>query len=376
MNRIYLITALHASVHAAFLGSKVVVSLLALQLGADAATVGLLIACYAVPPLVLAVQVGRLADRIGMRWPMLAGAAFVAAAMLTGRLWGAIPGLFAVATLVGIGFVLFMVAVQNLVGALDGNRTRNYSILTIGYSISNFVGPMAAGYAIEYSGHSDAFLLFALFPLPAIAVLALYVSLTRVAVKPSAGNKGRAIELLRHAPLRTTILISGLQMAAWELFVFFVPIYGHSIALAPSTIGTILGSFAIATFVVRFALPALTSRLRIETVLSAAMLAAAAACVVFPLAQDARALVAIAFVIGLGLGCGHPLSLTLSFERSPPGRSGEAAGVRVTVTNLARVAVPLLTGAFGAVLGPMAVFLLDAAILAGTGWLARHIDDA
>ncbi len=33
MNRIYLITALHASVHAPFLGSKVVVSLLALLAG-------------------------------------------------------------------------------------------------------------------------------------------------------------------------------------------------------------------------------------------------------------------------------------------------------------------------------------------------------
>jgi len=104
------------------------------------------------------------------------------------------------------------------------------------------------------------------------------------------------------------------------------------------------------------------------------MFTAAAACLVIPLTQDARVLVVAAFVIGLGLGCGHPLSLTLSFERSPPGRSGEVAGVRVTVTNFARVAVPLLTGTFGAVLGPAAVFLLDAAILAGTGYLARHID--
>lgn len=374
MNRIYLITALHASVHAPFLGSKVVVSLLALQLGADASMVGLLIGCYAVPPLLLGVFAGRLADRIGMRVPMLLGAAFIGLAMVTGYFWNALYALFAVAILVGIGFVLFMVSVQNLVGALGGNRARNYSILTIGYSISNFVGPIVAGYAIEYIGHVSAFLLFALFPLPAIATLALHRALTRVTAAPAQEKPGRATDLLKIGPLRRTIMISGLQMAAWELFVFFIPVYGHSIALSPSMIGNILACFAFATFVIRFALPWLTSRMRVETMLSLAMLAAAAGCLVIPLSQEAGVLVVAAFVIGLGLGCGHPLSLTLSFERSPPGRSGEVAGVRVTVTNFARVAVPLLTGMFGTALGPGAVFLLDAAILAGTGYLARHID--
>jgi len=163
-------------------------------------------------------------------------------------------------------------------------------------------------------------------------------------------------------------------MAAWELFVFFIPVYGYSIALTPSTIGNILACFAFATFVIRFALPWFTRRLRVETMLSIAMLTAAGACLVIPLARDAPLLFVAAFVIGLGLGCGHPLSLTLSFERSPPGRSGEVAGVRVTVTNFARVVVPILTGTFGAVLGPAAVFLFDAAILGGIGWLARHID--
>jgi MFS family permease len=163
-------------------------------------------------------------------------------------------------------------------------------------------------------------------------------------------------------------------MAAWELFVFFIPVYGHSISLHPSAIGNILGCFAFATFVIRFALPWLTSRLGIETMLSIAMFTAAAACLAIPFARDVAVLVIAAFVIGLGLGCGHPLSLTLSFERSPPGRSGEVAGVRVTVTNFARVVVPLLTGTFGAMLGAAPVFILDAAILAGIGWLARHID--
>jgi MFS family permease len=374
VKRIYLIAALHASVHAPFLGSKVVVSLLALKLGADASMVGLLIGCYAVPPLFLGVFAGRLADRIGMRVPMMIGAASIALAMLVGYLWNALYALFAVAVLVGLGFVLFMVSVQNLVGALDGNRSRNYSILTIGYSVSNFVGPMVAGYAIEYAGHVPAFLVFACFPVPAVAALAIYRTLTRVAAAPAPEKTGSAAELMRIGPLRRTILISGLQMAAWELFTFFIPVYGHSIGLHPSTIGNILACFAIATFVIRFALPWLTARMKVEVMLSIAMLGAGAACLAIPFAHDAALLFVAAFVIGLGLGCGHPLSLTLSFERAPPGRSGEVAGVRVTVTNFARVAVPLLAGSFGSMLGAAPVFVLDAAILGGIGWLARHID--
>jgi MFS family permease len=374
MKRIYLITALHTSVHAAFLGSKVVLSLLALQLGADASMVGLLIACYAVPPLILAVHVGRLADRTGMRAPMVLGAGFVALAMLTGGLWGALPALFVVATLVGIGFALYMVSSQNLVGGLEGDRTRNYSILTIGYSISNILGPMVAGYAIEYMGHLSTLLLFAFFPLPAIAILFLNRALTRVNLPPAPDTRRRTADLLANKPLMRTILISGLQMAAWELYVFFVPIYGHSIGISPSAIGTILGSFAVATFVVRFAIPLLTTRMRVDTLLSVAMMIAAAASVVFPLLHDVPALLAVSFVIGLGMGCGHPLSLTLSFERSPAGRSGEASGLRVTATNLARVAVPLLTGLFSVALGPAALLWLNATLLAGTGYLARRID--
>jgi MFS family permease len=374
MSRIYLVTALHTSVHAAFLGSKVVLSLLALKLGADASVVGLLIACYAVPPLLLAVHVGKLADRIGMRLPMTVGAGFVALAMLTGWLWGALPALFVVATLVGIGFALYMVSSQNLVGGLEGDRARNYSILTIGYSMSNILGPMVAGYAIDYAGHASTLLLFAFFPLPAIAILFLHRALTRVSLPPAPDTPRRTTDLLRHGPLMRTILISGLQMASWELYIFFVPVYGHSIGISPSAIGNILGSFALATFVVRFAIPSLTRRIRVDALLSIAMATAAAACVVFPLLQSTAALLAVSFIIGLGLGCGHPLSLTLSFERSPAGRSGEATGLRVTATNLARVAVPALTGIFSAALGPAALLWLNAIVLAGTGFLARRID--
>jgi predicted MFS family arabinose efflux permease len=181
----------------------------------------------------------------------------------------------------------------------------------------------------------------------------------------------RAADLLRIAPLRRLIVISGLQMAAWELYIFYVPVYGHSIGLPASTIGIILACFAAATFVIRFALPSLTERWRTEQVLSVAMLFAGVLMLLFPLTAHPFALMLMSFTIGIGLGCGQPLSMTLAFDRSPPGRSGEVTGLRIIATNLARFVVPLIAGSLGAALGPGAVFWMNALNLGATSYLAR-----
>jgi len=51
-------------------GSKVAVSLYALDLGAGAAAVGVLAALFAAFPLLLAVHAGRISDRYGVRMPI------------------------------------------------------------------------------------------------------------------------------------------------------------------------------------------------------------------------------------------------------------------------------------------------------------------
>ena len=374
MAPIYLVTAIHTATHACFTGSKVIISLLALELGASQLMIGVLVAAYAVAPLMFGIYSGRLADRIGMRLPMLAGAGAIGAAMLVGFTWQSLPALFGTALLVGVGFVFFIVSVQNLVGAMPGNRARNYSILTIGYSVSNLIGPLVAGYAIEYGGHARAFLVFAFFTLVPIGVLAVHRDLTRVAAVKTGAQRGNAFGLLRMPILRRQILITGLLMSAWELYLFYVPIYGHSLALPASTIGTIVAIFAAATFLIRFALPAITARWGIERVLAGAMLVAAVTSALFPFLTHAHALMTASFVIGLGLGCGQPLSLTTSFERSPPGRSGEVAGLRTIASNSARLLVPVLSGVFGSALGAGAVFWLNAVNLSAVSYMARHMD--
>jgi predicted MFS family arabinose efflux permease len=231
---------------------------------------------------------------------------------------------------------------------------------------------MIAGYSIEYAGFGTAFLIFAAFTLFPIAVLTFRRDIARVATPAApAIEKRSAFDLLRTPQIARVILVSGLIVAAWELYIFYVPVVAHTIGLPPSTIGIILGAFAAATFLIRFAIPVLLKWLRVERMLTVSALVAASAFVVFPFLRDPYALIAASFVVGLGLGCGQPLSMTLSFDRSPAGRTGEVTGLRLIANNLARSAVPVLSGALGAAFGTTPVFWMNALSLVTASYLAR-----
>ena len=121
---IFTLIAISMAVHSCYIGSKVVVSLFALSQGSSQVTVGMLAACYALFPLLLGVYTGRLADTRGLRMPLMVGAGLTCVAMMTGFLWRDLAGLFAVAAMMGAGFVLFNVSVQTLAGALgEGGKT-------------------------------------------------------------------------------------------------------------------------------------------------------------------------------------------------------------------------------------------------------------
>ena len=362
------------SVHACYIGSKVVVSLFALELGASQAIVGLLAACYAVIPLALGVYSGRLADARGMRLPLLIGSFGAALAMFAGFVWRDIPGLFAVSMLMGGGFVFFNVAIQMLAGAIGRpeQRPRNFAWLSIGYSISSLIGPVFAGFAIDHAGHAHAFLFFSFFPLLPIALLTLRPRLTPRHKRTASASKSSSLDILRDPPLRRLIVISGLSVASTELFAFYVPVYAHRVALSATATGLILGAYAVAVLCTRFMLPGLTRRLKPDQIMFGFLLVAAAAFAVFPLFTDAYALMGVAFVIGIGLGCTQPLLMSLCYEKSPPGRTGEVTGLRLSANNLARVIMPLAAGVLGTAMGASPVFWLNALNLASISLLARR----
>jgi MFS family permease len=180
------------------------------------------------------------------------------------------------------------------------------------------------------------------------------------------------LDLLRIAPLRRTFIVSATLAMGWDLYTFLLPLYGASLGLAATTIGVILSTFALATFTVRLAMPILIRRLKQWVVIASAMAVAGSAYVLFPLVEAVPLLMALSFVLGLGLGCAQPIIMSQLYDASPPGRQGEAVGLRTSLLNGSHTLIPLVSGAISAALGMAPAFWLLAGLLLGGAWFAKR----
>lgn len=361
--------------HTAFTGSRMTVSLYAISLQATPFEVGMLMSLYALLPMLLAVAAGRLIDRVGAFAPMAASGALFVAGVLLPFLWPGLPALYVAATAIGTGFMVYHVAINNLVGALGGpeDRAANFSWLALGYSISGFTGPLLSGFAIDAAGHGATFLILALFPAVALVVqIAKRRAVPRTERSTAEAGERRVSDLLRDPRLRAAFIASGLLAMGWDMYTFVMPIYGSRLGLTASMIGIIMGSFAAATFCVRLLMPLLVRRVREWSVVTAAMLISGLSYALFPLAKGVPLLLSLSFLLGVGLGCAQPMIMALLYAASPAGRQGEVIGVRTTMLNSSHTLLPLAFGALGSVLGMAPVFWFMAALLAAGGWFARR----
>jgi predicted MFS family arabinose efflux permease len=361
---IYLVVLLSMLSSIAQRGSKMAVSLYALELDAGSVAVGVLAALFATFPLLLAVHAGRISDRFGVRYPMACGAAVMAAGLALPLAGGGLPALFVSPALIGLGHIFFHVSVHNLVGSLGdaASRTRNFATFALGSSIAAFIGPSLAGFTIELASFNAAFaVLAAIALLPGLLIL---LNRTIGKVRHHEDKQARsAFDLLAIPGLRRTLLMSGVTLTGIELFSFYLPIYGRSIGLSASVIGLILSSYAVAGFIVRSFMPRLAQRFTEVGVLTGSLLVAALAYAAVPALGDGLFLAAAAFALGLALGSAQPLNIILTYNHAPAGRSGEALGLRIMANKVTQIGVPLAFGGMGAALGAAPVFLATGAFL-------------
>lgn len=350
---------------------RVLMTLYALHLGASATQVGLLGGLLFLFPVLLSWVVGGLADRKAARNLLLFAAACAVVSLLMMYFFPSLPVFYAAAALNGLALSFFHVTLQNLVGNLSKpeQRARNFANFSMIGAATSFFGPLIAGLSIDHLGYGWACLVTAALSL---VVIVLLLTLGR-SLPPARGRiKGTATP--RSWLDRSVVLMlvtGGLVQLGYDLFQFYVPIHGHAIGLSASAIGGVLSTLAIAAFIVRNFLARLAEKYPGEKLLLWVFLVGAVGFALAPFSTNAWVLGAIAFLFGLGMGIGIPLTVILMFANSAEGRSGQTLGLRLTVNNAVRMSGPMAFGALGAVVGVSGVFWVLAGVMVVGGVLAR-----
>ena len=367
-------------IHMAISGGRVAVSLTALELKRSTFEVGILIAVFALLPMLLSVKAGRLLDQIGPWRPMRASAFVVIIGIILPLIWQHFIALVISAACVGVGHMIFQIAVQRQMGLSAGEeRLRNFSWLSLSMATSGLLGPLLAGVSIDYLGHRAVFALLAISPVLCVFGLYRVRNYLKTSHKPpteTSETKQSVTDLIASPKLRRVYTANMLLSSAWDTHMFVVPIFGVMVGLSATTIGLILAAFAAATIVVRLALPLLQHRVRPWQLIHFALLATGLNFVLYPFFEQVWILMTLSFVLGLGLGSTQPSILALLQQNAPAGRAGEAFGLRMALINGCQVTLPLAFGALGAVIGIMPLFWLTAAGLGAGRWFTRHAESA
>lgn len=377
---LWALIASQLGLHSAMAGLRMAAPLLALREGWSAMTVGVLLALFAVAPVLLALRAGRMADRHGYRRPFkfavaltLAGVGVALAATWSeGGLQFA--ALCLAATLTGAGTNTGLIAIQRSAGhaAMDGvQRMRVFSWLGIAPSLSNVIGPVVAGFAIDAAGFRAAFAVLLLLPVTSLAAARHVREPQRRVV--DAAQPGTAWGLLALPGLKRLMMVNLLLSACWDVHTFAVPVLGHERGFSASTIGLILGSFTLAVSAIRLVIPLLAHRMREVVVLRGAMLGTGLVFAAYPFATSPWTMGALALCLGVTLGSVQPVIMSGLHHLTPTTRHGEAIALRSIVINLSSSLLPLVFGAAGAAAGVAVLFWSVGSATAAGSWPARRL---
>ncbi|MEU9184513.1 MFS transporter [Streptomyces sp. NPDC048484] len=345
------------------------VSYRALALGADERAIGVIAGVYALLPLFAAVPLGRRTDH-GRCAPLLpVGVVLIAGGCALSGTADSLVTMAAWSGVMGLGHLSFVIGAQSLVARQSAphEQDRNFGHFTIGASLGQLVGPIAAGALI---GGPDMAGTSALALLVAGGVAAVsFVSLWRIEHRtPSTSRTGQGERVPVYRILRTRgvpagIFISLAVLSATDILTAYLPVVGEHRGIAPSVIGLLLSLRAAATIACRLVMTPMLRLLGRAALLTTTCLLAALLCAGIALPMPVWGLAVILAVLGFCLGVGQPLSMTTVVQAAPDDARSTALALRLTGNRLGQVAAPAAAGLIAGVAGVAAPFVMLGALL-------------
>lgn len=384
-------------VQAAVFAGRPMTSYRALDLGASTLEVGVVVAAFAVLPLILAVPAGRGVDGDRAVVLLRTGAACSLAGALTMAMAGSLITLAVGNMVAGIGLLLSAVSVQGLIArrSARAGHDRAFGLFTVAASVGQLIGPLLSGTAAHQvarsnGGHGPQ---SGLLVAAGLAGLLLVVALayrdeqhesrrrgdtTRPARVDGSAEPGPTgvVTILRTRGMQPAMLASLALLTAVDLITAFLPVLAEERGISTRTVGWLLALRALASIASRLLVARFAARWGRRHVIAVSMLLAAVMLLVLPVSPFTSLLVVLMLVAGFSLGIGQPLTMSwvsgLVSERS----RATALAVRLGANRVGQVLVPTAAGAVAGMAGTGGVFVLTGGLLsiASVGVLVSRPD--
>jgi MFS family permease len=382
---------INMTAHMALSGGRLTGSLYVLKTGHPEALVGLFMALFSVIPVMTSLAIGRWVDRVGAIKVLRAGMLLVLLGAWLPVAHLSMPTLLVTAMTIGFGFNVMSVAAQHTVGhlapkATPSERMANFGWFALGHSSSSTIGPFIAGLLIDHLSFRAAFGAMAMATCISAWLVANKIrgmpgpqKDTSQELAPSSDDlvqevtrKPKVLDLLVSKEMKRIFWVNAITASAWDLFIVMLPVLGHRLGYSASVIGTVFSLFALGTFIARATMPWLSGRANEWQILRVALVVICTVFLALPWAVLAPVLMLCGLIFGGAVGMSQPNMLSLLHQAAPPGRGGEAVGLRSVLSNGCSVLVPL---SFGAALSVVSItpILIIGAFVFSSGFYPSHL---
>jgi MFS family permease len=320
------------------------------ELGADAALVGLIGATFALAPLFFAIQIGRFVDRGRAGLALLFGSIILVVTTVALLFINSIALLMLAMPSLGMGHLLVMVGGQTLIANRSNSKEyeKNFGLLTFYASAGHAIGPFVGGYLAdsgEVNVNANAAFLFALalFVAAVIGTIALSTKKENPKnVKPL--EKARVTQVLAIPTFKSAIFVASATTAVVDVVLIFLPLYGREIGLSVTDIGILLAIRAIFSLAVRLVLGQISNRLGLRRIVTWGSLVTLISMLALGLTSNFWWIALIMAVSGFAMGIGQPATMAWVSRISSPESRGLAISIRLGANRFGQVAMPAIAG--------------------------------
>nr|WP_269329731.1 MFS transporter [Kineosporia babensis] len=351
-----------------------------MEIDTPAAWLGVLSACFAIAPLILALPSGAVVDRIGEgNTAMIGGVLITASAVVLALTGNSVIALAVGTCLLGVGHLGSVVAQQTLVANSTSQASKldsAFGYYTFAASLGQAIGPAALVLFSRGGAVPETQQIFITCSVAGLALLLLAALLRRseAGAHPADDETATGLgSLLRLPGLAQALLTSSVVLAAVDITLVYLPALGTQRDINASFIGILLTIRGLSSMTTRLFLGRLTGLFGRRNVLVGGTLAAAGALLAMALPVPLWLAGMLMALAGLGLGVGQPITMSWLAASAPPGARGRAMSLRLVGNRAGQVVIPSAAGALAAGAGASGVLGITGAGLLLIAVSARRL---